>query len=108
MKITTSTLIPLRAIVLLLAVGTFSGCSIWPYGPKERTSIITPGMRIAAVRETAARAPKADTAEQQQICENLARQIQSESDPLVRQEIQKHSGSLPRTAGSADASSRTQ
>ena len=76
------------ATILLIAVCTCVGCSSWPFLRKERTSIITPSMRIAAVRETAARAPDTDIAEQQQICENLARQIQTESDPLVRQEIQ--------------------
>ena len=45
-------------------------------------------MRIAAVREIAARAPDSDAAQQQRICEDLARQIQTEPDPLVRQEIQ--------------------
>lgn len=71
-----------------LLISAQCGCSSWPFAKKERTSIITPGMRMSAVREIGARAPKADMAEQQQICEQLARQIQTEPDPLVRMEIQ--------------------
>ena len=71
----------------LLLLGSVGGCSLWS-GSRERTSIVTPGMRISAVREIGARADKADMAEQQQTCEQLARQIQTEPDPLVRLEIQ--------------------
>lgn len=45
-------------------------------------------MRMAAVREYGPRARNADAAEQQRLCEQLAQQIQTEPDPLVRQEIQ--------------------
>ena len=83
---------PLQNLFLTITAGLLvcaqCGCSTWPFAKKERTSIITPGMRMAAVREIGARAPKADMAEQQQICEQLARQIQTEPDPLVRMEIQ--------------------
>ena len=71
-----------------LAVSTFAGCSSMPFMEKERTSIITPGMRMAAVREIGPRADNADFAEQQRLCEQLALHIQTEPDPLVRQEIQ--------------------
>ena len=71
-----------------VAVSTLGGCSTLPFMQKERTSIITPGMRMAAVREIGPRAKKADSAEQQRICEQLALHIQTEPDPLVRQEIQ--------------------
>lgn len=71
-----------------VAVSTLVGCSTLPFMQKERTSIITPGMRMAAVREIGPRARNADTAEQQRICEQLAMHIQTEPDPLVRQEIQ--------------------
>ncbi len=71
-----------------VAISTLGGCSTLPFMQKERTSIITPGMRMAAVREIGPRAKNADTAEQQRICEQLALHIQTEPDPLVRQEIQ--------------------
>ena len=71
-----------------VAVSTLGGCSSLPFMEKERTSIITPGMRMAAVREIGPRASNADTAEQQRLCEQLAMHIQTEPDPLVRQEIQ--------------------
>jgi len=45
-------------------------------------------MRAAAVREMAPLAEKSDMAEQQRLCEQLAMQIRTEPDPLVRQEIQ--------------------
>jgi len=71
-----------------VAVSMVGGCSSLPFMQKERTSIITPGMRIAAVREIGPRADKADFAEQRRLCEQLAMHIQTEPDPLVRQEIQ--------------------
>lgn len=73
------------AAVFIVSLG---GCSSLPFMQKERTSVITPAMRMAAVREIGPRARNADTAEQQRICEQLAMQIQTEPDPLVRQEIQ--------------------
>jgi hypothetical protein len=71
-----------------VAVSTLGGCSSLPFMEKERTSIITPGMRMAAVREIGPRANNADSAEQQRLCEQLALHIQTEPDPLVRLEIQ--------------------
>lgn len=85
------TLLRLKPVALLsaaaLAVSAL-GCTSWPFAEKERTSIITPGMRMAAVREFGPRAEKADAVEQQRLCEQLALHIQTEPDPLVRQEIQ--------------------
>lgn len=72
-----------------VVVSTLGGCNSMPFMQKERTSIITPGMRMAAVREIGPRASDADSAEQQRICEQLALHIQTEPDPLVRQEIQQ-------------------
>ena len=79
-----------KSVALVSAAVAVSalGCSSWPFAEKERTSIITPGMRMAAVKEFGPRANNADPFEQQRLCEQLARQIQSEPDPLVRQEIQ--------------------
>ena len=62
---------------------------MWPFGvEKDRTSLITPAMRTAAIRELGPRSRKADVAEQQQICQQLAQQIQTEPDPIVRKAIQ--------------------
>jgi hypothetical protein len=87
MSIAHSKLTTLISAAVVLSL--FGGCSSWPFAEKERTSIITPGMRMAAVQEIGPRAEKADAAEQQRLCEQLAQHIQTEPDPLVRQEIQK-------------------
>ena len=74
---------------------TVWGCASMPldlpaaFRAKEKTSIITPAMRADAIREIAARAEKADAAEQARYTEQLASQIQTEPDPLVRQAIQE-------------------
>jgi len=65
------------------------GCQAWPFGAKERTSILTPAMRIAAIQETGAQADGTDAAEQEQLVEQLAMQIRSETDPVVRRSIQQ-------------------
>lgn len=72
-----------------LALATVAGCASWPFQAKERTSIITPAMRVAAVREMAARADDIDSIEQARLSEQLATQIRTEPDPLVRQAIQE-------------------
>lgn len=54
--------------------------------------MITPGMRMAAIREFAPRGRDAEDAEQQRICEQLAQQIRTESDPIVRKTIQETIG----------------
>ncbi len=70
-------------------VMTTAGCTAWPFHAKRNTTVITPGMRIAAVREMAAQASDIDNAEQLRLTEQLATQIQTEPDPLVREAIQK-------------------
>jgi len=78
------------AFVCTIIVSTLAaGCQLWPFGTKEHTSIITPAMRVAAVRETAALADRADAAEQARLTDQLAMQIRTEPDPLVRQAIQE-------------------
>lgn len=75
----------------VVALFMLAGCASLPSPPwseRERTSIITPRMRIAAIQEIAARANDAD-ADQPQLTEQLAAQIQTEPDPLVRQAIQE-------------------
>jgi hypothetical protein len=74
----------------LLALSTcLTGCQLWPFGDKERTSIITPAHRVAAIREIGPRARDADQADQSRICEQLAQQIRTEPDPIVRKAIQE-------------------
>lgn len=80
----------------LLLLGTVGGCAsiTMPWQENERTSIITPRMRIAAIQEIGARADDADADEQQNLTEQLATQIQTEPDPLVRRAIQESIGKL--------------
>lgn len=86
---------------LMLALALTTGCATWPLGTtKERTSLITPSMRAATIREIGARAEDADSTEQTRLVEQLADQIRVEPDPVVRQAIQasiaKFPGSLSR------------
>ena len=76
------------AMVVLVMIGAM-GCTSWPLQKKERTSIITPSMRVAAIREIGLGAEKADSTEQQTLTEQLASQIRTEPDPLVRLAIQE-------------------
>ncbi len=66
-----------------------AGCTSMPFQDYERTSIITPGMRIAAIREAGARARDADSTEQARSVDELVVQIRTERDPLVRKAIQE-------------------
>lgn len=71
------------------------GCSTtMPWDRKEYTSIITPAMRISAIQESASRATNGDSTEQQRLVEELAMQIRTESDPLVRAAIQESLGDI--------------
>ncbi len=78
------------ALLLML-----SGCAMyernrptfWPFPERELTTFNTPAMRVDAVREFAAKSTGADSPEQRQITDQLARQIQVEPDPLVRQAV---------------------
>jgi HEAT repeat protein len=80
----------LAALSVLTA--SVTGCQLWPWGGKERTSVITPGMRMASIREFGPRGRDADDAEQARICEQLAQQIRTEPDPIVRKTIQETIG----------------
>lgn len=89
---------PLAAVTRLLAVFAacaacgLTGCALWPWASKDRTNIITPAMRAASIREYAPRGRDADPEEQQRICRQLAQQIQTEPDPIVRKVIQETIG----------------
>lgn len=77
------------AAVAGIACLASGGCSLWPFGTKERTSIITPAMRAASIREIGPRGEDASPAERQQMCQDLAGQIRTEPDPIVRRAIQE-------------------
>lgn len=71
---------------VLSAIG-LSGCSLWPFGDRVRTSYLTPTDRVAAVERIGRQASGTETPEQEQLTLQLARQIQTEEDPLVREAI---------------------
>ncbi len=75
--------------MLFLIQVVAAGCATLPFQRQERTSIITPAMRVAAIREIGLRAAEADDEEQRRLTEQLAMQIRTEPDPLVRLAIQE-------------------
>jgi HEAT repeat protein len=58
-------------------------------------------MRMASIREFGPRGREADAAEQDRICEQLAQQIRSEPDPIVRRAIQETIGEFNTPLASA-------
>ena len=72
-----------------LGLAALTGCQLWPFGGKERTTIITPSMRAASIREMGPRNRDAEDDEQRRVCEQLAQQIRTEPDPIVRRAIQE-------------------
>jgi len=74
--------------ILIVSIVTV-GCNSWPLQEKQRTSIITPAMRVSAIREIGLGAGKADSLEAESLTEQLATQIRTEPDPLVRLAIQE-------------------
>ncbi len=93
-KIQKSQLLLSVLVLNVLGVLTLVGCSSLPWQEKERTTIITPRMRMAAIEEIGLRAKGADAEEQKQLTEQLATQIQTEPDPLVRRAIQESVGQM--------------
>lgn len=85
-RLTVSTVV----VAATLFAGAIVGCHVWPLGVQpDRTTMITPAMRMSAIREMAPNFAKAEPAEQQRACQQLAQQIQTEPDPLVRKAIQE-------------------
>jgi HEAT repeat protein len=78
--------------LLLVAL---SGCqtwnryrpTFWPFPERKLTTYHTPAMRVDAIREFAMRSTGVDSPEQRQLTDQLARQIQVEPDPLVREAV---------------------
>lgn len=77
------------AILTWATLVAAAGCTSGPFAQQERTSVITPAIRIAAIREGTARARNADAAEQAKSVEELVTQIRTERDPIVRKAIQE-------------------
>jgi hypothetical protein len=77
------------ALVALSGCQTFSSYrpTFWPFPEHTLTTDHTPSMRVDAVQEFAMKSTGVDTPEQRQITDQLARQIQVEPDPLVRQAV---------------------
>jgi HEAT repeat protein len=65
------------------------GCQSFLFAERERTSLITPGMRIAAIREMGPRSRNQEKAQQLATLERLVEQIRTEPDPIVRLAIQE-------------------
>jgi HEAT repeats len=61
--------------------------TFWPFPERKLTTYHTPSMRVDAVHEFAMKATGVDSPEQRGITDQLARQIQVEPDPLVRQAV---------------------
>jgi len=85
-----------RSVILLnlfaVCLLALSGCRLsyptfWPFPERELTTYNTPTMRSTAIRELASRASGTDGPDQREITDQLARQIQVEPDPLVRQAV---------------------
>jgi HEAT repeat protein len=75
------------SLVALAGCQSFLGYRGWPYPEHDRTSFHTPAMRIDTVEQFASRADGTDSTEQREYTDQLARQIQIEPDPLVREAI---------------------
>jgi HEAT repeat protein len=79
--------------LLALAIIATAGCQsmswpqFWPFPERERTTYHTPAMRADAIGAFAMRSTGIDSPEQREITDQLARQIQVEPDPLVRQAV---------------------
>jgi HEAT repeat protein len=82
-------------VVIAWLAATAAGCQslswpqMWPFPEHERTTYHTPSMRVEAIEQFAMRSTGIDTPEQRQISDQLARQMQVEPDPLVRQAVAK-------------------
>lgn len=86
-----------RNTLLVLSLALTAGCQsgplgglAWnPFSTPERTSYQTPAMRIEEALAAGEQADGTDSAAQQAIAVELARKVQSEPDPLVRDAIMR-------------------
>ncbi|HEY4232466.1 MAG TPA: HEAT repeat domain-containing protein [Lacipirellulaceae bacterium] len=83
----------LRCWLALGCLATLTGCHSflgyrgWPFPEIDNTTFVTPTMRKDTIRQYAARADGTDSSDQRAASDQLARQIQIEPDPLVRETI---------------------
>jgi HEAT repeat protein len=77
----------LRTGAVLALTAALSGCALMR-AKKDRTTIITPSMRAATIRQLGEQAGDYTEAQQIALSEQLAQQIRIEPDPIVRQTIQ--------------------
>ena len=88
----------LRCLLVATAIAALTGCHSflgyrgWPLKDYERTSFLTPKMRSDTVRQFASKADGTDSPAQRELTDQLARQIQIEPDPLVRESIIRGAG----------------
>jgi HEAT repeat protein len=68
---------------------TMSWPAMWPFPEREQTTYRGPSMRIEAIEQLAEQADGTDAPQQREIADQLARQIQVETDPLVRATVVK-------------------
>ncbi len=61
--------------------------NVWPFPERELTTYHTPSMRVEALEQFGMRSTDVDSPEQRLITDQLAKQIQVEPDPLVRQAV---------------------
>ncbi len=88
--------LPANRILSMLLVGwaaALSGCqslswpNMWPFPEYEQTTYHTPSMRVEALEQFGMRSTGSDTPEQREITDQLAKQMQVEPDPIVRQAV---------------------
>ena len=88
--------LPANRIVSLFVVGfaaALAGCqslswpNTWPFPEYEQTTYHTPSMRVEALEQFGMRSTGSDTPEQREITDQLAKQMQVEPDPIVRQAV---------------------
>lgn len=88
-----------RCCLLLIIVSLSAGCQTGPISRmlarKDQTTYRTPTVRSNEAIALAAKSTGEESAEQQEILNELARRIQSESDPLVRETLIQSIASFP-------------
>jgi HEAT repeat protein len=81
------------AVLLVLCTAAMAGCqslswpNMWPFPEYEQTTYHTPSMRVEALEQFGMRSTLSDTPEQREITDQLAKQMQVEPDPIVRQAV---------------------
>jgi hypothetical protein len=75
------------ALTVLGGCHSFLGYRGWPFPERDHTTFHTPAMRIDTVKQFARQTDGTDSPSQRALTDQLARQIQIEPDPLVREAI---------------------